>query len=88
MLLILLPQEINLVLGLRYNRSDRFSYVDGLKMYQLKLKEIKWYQWCLGKISIDFTVDSMKKTTLNGYVHDFLIDYNTSLATLQIFINI
>ena len=32
-------------------------------MYQFKVK--------------DFTVDNMKKTGLNGYVHDFSVDYNS-----------
>ena len=31
---------------------------------------------CLGNISKDFTTNNMKKTGLNGYVHEFSLDYN------------
>ena len=31
---------------------------------------------CLGKISNDWSVDSMKKTWLNGFAYDFSVDYN------------
>ena len=30
---------------------------------------------CLGNILKDFSVDNMKNTGLNGYVHDFSVDY-------------
>ena len=30
----------------------------------------------MGNTSNDFSVDSMKKTGLNGYVYDFSVDYN------------
>ena len=35
---------------------------------------------CLGNISKDFSVDNMKKTELNGHVHDFSVDYNAILV--------
>ena len=31
---------------------------------------------CLVNISKDFSVDNMKKTGLNGYVHDFSVGYD------------
>ena len=31
---------------------------------------------CLGNISKDFCVDTMKKIGLHGYVYDFGVDYN------------
>ena len=31
---------------------------------------------CLGDVSIDFSVDNMKKTGLSGYVYDFSVDYD------------
>ena len=31
---------------------------------------------CLGNISNNFSADNMKKTGLNGYVHDFGIDHD------------
>ena len=32
---------------------------------------------CLGNISKDFAVNSMKKKRLNGNMYDFSIDYNS-----------
>ena len=32
----------------------------------------------MGKISKDFSVDNIKKTGLNGYVHDFSVDYDAN----------
>ena len=36
----------------------------------------KAYPLCLETISKDFTANKMKKTGLNGYVHEFSVDYN------------
>ena len=41
-----------------------------------KDSETKKYPLCLGNISKDFTTNNMKKTGLNGYVHEFSLDYN------------
>ena len=48
------------------------------KIYQFKAKDfqIKRYPLCLGNISKDFAVNSMKKKRLNGNMYDFSIDYN------------
>ena len=35
---------------------------------------------CLGNVSENFTVDNMKKTGVNGHVHDFSVDYSTTGA--------
>ena len=35
---------------------------------------------CLGNVSKDFSVSSMKKTGFNGYIHDFSIDYDSIAA--------
>ena len=32
---------------------------------------------CLGNISKDWTADNMKKTPLNGYVYDFIVDHDS-----------
>ena len=42
-----------------------------------KNKAGKIYPLYLGSILKDFTVDSMKNTGLNEYVHDFTVDCNT-----------
>ena len=43
---------------------------------QTNKSEIKPYSLCLGNISKFFRANNMKKTGLNGYVHDFSVDYN------------
>ena len=55
-----------------------YSFVIATKIYQFKAKdsEIKKHLLCLENISKDFSVDNIKKTRLNGYVHDFSFDYN------------
>ena len=34
------------------------------------------YPLCLGNISKDWSVDTMKKTGLRSYVYDFSVDYD------------
>ena len=47
-------------------------------MYQLKAKdsEIKDYTLCLGNISKDFTINSMKKNRIKKNVKYFSVDFN------------
>ena len=49
------------VLSLYYNGSNSLLFGNTVKIYQFKAKdsEIKLYRLCLGKISKDFTLDSM-----------------------------
>ena len=37
--------------------------------------ETNKYHLCLGNTSGDFSVNNMKRTELNGCVHDFFVDY-------------
>ena len=55
-------------ISLQYNGSNSFLFVDGVKIYQFKVKdlEIKPYSFCLCNISEDFTVENMIKTGLHG----------------------
>ena len=48
-------------------------------IYKFKAKycEIVATPLCLGNISIDWTVDNIKQTGLNGYVYDFSVDFVT-----------
>ena len=47
-------------------------------MHKFKAKdpEIVASPLCLGNISKYFSVDNMKKIGLNGYVYDFIVDYD------------
>ena len=51
------------ILSLHYNGSNSFLFVNPTKIYQFKAKnsEIKDYTLCLSYISIDFTINNMKK---------------------------
>ena len=44
--------------------------------FKAKDSEIVAIPLCLGSISKDWTVDNMRKTGLNGYVYDFIADYD------------
>lgn len=62
----------NVCLNLHWNGSNRFLFVNGAKVYQLKVKysETDGYQLCLDNISQDFIFDRMKKTGLYECVNN------------------
>ena len=65
-------------LSLHYNGANSNLFVNGIEIIEFKAKdsEIVATPLCLGNISKDFSVDNIKKTGLNGYVHDFSVDYD------------
>ena len=68
------------VLSLNCNINDSFLFVNTAKVFQFKAKdsEIKKHDLCLGNVSIDFTIDNMKKKkkrrVLKGGVNFFSVD--------------
>ena len=64
------------MLSLHNNRSNSFLFVNGVRMYQFKAKDIKLHPLFLGNISKDLTFNNMKKTGLKGAVNLFSVDYN------------
>ena len=68
-----------LCLNLHYNGSNSFLFVNATKVYQFKAKdsEIIKYPLCLGNISDNVLVNSMKKIRLKWCVYDFSVDYKT-----------
>ena len=64
-------------LRLHYNRASSYLFVNGTEIHKFKAKgsEIVATPLCLGNISKDWWVDSIKKTGLNGYVYGFSVDY-------------
>ena len=66
-------------LTLHYNVANSYLFVNGVEIYKFNAKdsEINTIPLCLGNISKEFSVDSMKETGLNEYVYDFSVDYNT-----------
>ena len=65
-------------LNLHYNKENSYLFVNGTEIVKFKSKdpEILPYSLCLGNISRGWLVDKMKKTGLNGYVYDFIVDYD------------
>ena len=53
-------------------------FVNGTEIIKFKAKdsEITPYPLCLGNISKDWSIDSMKNTSLQGCVYDFSVDYD------------
>ena len=61
-----------------YSGTSSYLFVNGAEIIKFKAKDSEFAATpsCLGNISKDFSVDSMKKTGLNGYVYDFNVDYD------------
>ena len=74
---LILQSTIKSCLNLHYNGANSYLLVNGKEIHKFKAKdcEIVATPLCLRNISIDWTVDNMKKTELNGYVYDFSVDY-------------
>ena len=66
-------------LSLHYNKENSYLFVNGAEVHQIKSKysEILASSLCLGNIWKDWSIDNMRKTGFNGYVHDFSVDYDT-----------
>ena len=60
---------------MHYSGTSSYLFVNGAEIIKFKAKDSEIAS-CLGNISKDFSVDSMKKTGLNGYVYDFNVDYD------------
>ena len=65
-------------LSLHYNGVNSYLFVNGTEIIKFKAKdsEVRAYSLCLENISKDWTQDNMKKTGVNGYIFDFITDYN------------
>ena len=64
-------------LSLHYNGTKSYLFVDGTEIHKFKAKDSKIVAnlLFLGNVSINFSVDNMQKSELNGYVYDFSVDY-------------
>ena len=51
--------------------------MNGTEIIKFKAKDSE-SPLCLGNISKDWPVDTMKKTGFTGYVYDFSVDYNVT----------
>ena len=57
-------------LSLHYNGENSYLFVNGTEIIKFKAKnsEIVATPICLGNVSIDWSIDDMKRTGLRGYV--------------------
>ena len=64
-------------LSWHYNGTKSYLFVDGTEIHKFKAKDSKIVAnlLFLGNVSINFSVDNMQKSELNGYVYDFSVDY-------------
>ena len=61
------------------NQGNSYLFANGTEIHKFKARdsEIVATPACLGNISKDCSVDTMKKTGLTGYVYDLSVDYDT-----------
>ena len=67
-------------LSLHYNGVNSYLLVDSKEIHKFKAKdsEIVVTPLCLGNISKDWSIDNMKRTGFNGYISDFVVDYDAT----------
>ena len=67
-------------LSLHYNGANSYLFVNGTEINKFKAKDSKIVAnpLCLGNISKDWLIDNMKKTSFNGYIYDFTVDYDAT----------
>ena len=67
-------------LSLHYNGANSYLFANYREIIKFKAKDsnIIATPLCLGNISKDWSVDIMIDTGLNGYVHDFSVDYDAT----------
>ena len=65
-------------LSLHYNGDESYLYVNETEICKFKAHDnISWYNFCIAKVSKDFTKDEQSEIFLNGAVYDFSVDHNS-----------
>ena len=73
-------------LSLLYNGYGSYLYVNKTQIYKFKAKyNIRWYRFCWGSESKDFTKDEQSEISFNGTVHNFSVD-RSSIKKVNILI--
>ena len=69
-------------LSLHYNGAISYLFVNGTEIIKFKAKdsEIVAPPTCLRNISINWSIDNIKRTGLNWYVYDFSVGYDAIAA--------
>ena len=67
---------------MHYNGVNSYLFVNCTEIYNFKAKdsEIVARPLCLGNISKNWSVDTMKRTGFTGYVYDISVDYEATDA--------
>ena len=67
-------------LSLHYNEANSYLFVNGTEIYKFKAKDFEIIPslLCIANISKDWSTDNMKRTSFNGYVYDFSVDYDAT----------
>ena len=65
-------------MSLHYSGSNSYLFFNGIEIIKFKAKdsEIVATPLCLGNISVDFSLNNIKKTGLFGYFYYFSDDYD------------
>ena len=71
-------EKTKFCLSLHYSGANSYLLVSGTEIIKFKAKdsEINLYPLRLGNISKDWSLDNLKKTSLQGCVYDFSVDYD------------
>ena len=71
-------EKTKFCLSLHYNGANSYLFVNGTEIIKFKAKDSKItpYPLCLGNISKVWSIDNMKKTSLQGCVYDISVDYD------------
>ena len=69
-------------LSLHYNGAISYLFVNRTEIIKFKAKdsEIVAPPTCLGNISINWSIDNIKRTGLDRYVYDFSVGYDAIAA--------
>ena len=65
--------------SLYYKSDESYFYVNKKEIWKFKTYDnIRWYNFCLGCKSKDFTIDEQSGISLDGTVYDFSVDHSSS----------
>ena len=75
------------ILSLHYNGDNSYLFVNGREELKFKTKtdQISNKNVCLGNLSRYWTKDESTKTSLYGYIYDFVLDYKAIVGTTTIY---
>ena len=77
LVLTLVRERQNFRLSLHCHGDSSYFYVNKTRICKFKVQDnIRWYEFCLGNVSKDFTKDEKSDISLNGIVYDFSVDHS------------